>query len=383
MHLKMWRKRWLVLTSQTLSSFKSDAPGEKHTEHIQLASVVAVSTDMNAGRDNVFFIELKTQKFLVATSSPDVTTDWVHEIKSACARLKSKDSSQEKAQTSEISSKLQSLLSVLTEREHWLQADLAQAQSALVAKAHAEVAYIREMHESIEQVFAVFSAVYSDSGLSLQEKLRQLRGLAGATANLNPDLVCETGLRAYVNSDLAQKLVRKCVKMTQVSPIERHLRRTEITRALKWRYNGQRYDALSFTVSKSIELTAVGFCIPHKPNRVTRLLSLKIVPGASVVANQTTVYVHPQVVELLFSPDESVQKVVLSQRISLRAGCSYTLVGQLEGASTYKCVLCQKIMTGEVDWTFATTTFPSMDHSNRTDVDCGPIADFYYVFPCS
>jgi len=384
-YLKQWRRRWLVLTAHTLSSFKSDTPGEKHTEHIQLAAVLDVNPDLHAGRSNVFHIELKTQKFLIATSSPDLMTEWVQQIKSACARLRPREETQEKekAQTGEVSGKLQDLIAVLTEREDWLQNDLARAQSALMAKAQAEVAYIQEVHDSIESVFAVFSSVYTNSRIPLQDKLIQLRSLEGSTDSLTPDTICDSALRAYVNSEQIRTLLHRSIRAIVESPSEHHLRRTEITRALKWRYNGQRYDALTFTVSRAIELTAVGFCTPHKINRVTRILSLRIVPGTSVLPNQAVIYLHSQAVDLVFNPDESVQKIALAQRVSLRAGTPYTLVGQLEGASTYKCVLCANTVGGEVGWTFATTTFPTMDHSNRTDADCGPIADFYYLLPCA
>lgn len=384
-YIKQWRKRWLVLTPHTLSSFKSESPGEKQTEHIQLAAVLDVNPDLHSGRPNAFHIELKTQKFLISTASADLMTEWVLQIKAACAKLKPREETQEKekAQTGEISEKLQSMLEVLTERENWLQSDLAQAQSALMAKAQAEVAYIQEVHDSIESVFSVFSTVYSSSEIPLQEKLSQLRDLASSTASLTPDTVCDSSLRAYANSDLIWTLLHKSIRVKVESPSERHLRRTEITRALKWRYNGQRYDALTFTVSRVIELTAVGFCTPHKANRITKVLSLKIVPGTTVSPNQNVIYVHPQMVELVFNPDESVQKIVLSQRVLLRPGTPYTLVGLLEGASTYKCVLCASTIGGEVNWTFATAVFPTIDHSNRTDADCGPIADFYYVFPCA
>ena len=382
-YLKQWRKRWLVLRSHSLSSYKSESCCERPTEQIQLASILDISPSLDSGKDNSFRIDLKSQHYIVSVSSPDLMMDWLQQIKFACDKLRPKRETdvkdQETDQKKEISTKLNGLLEVLSTRESQIQQELEQTQKVLFKKAEDEVAYVQQVHQHISEVFQIFSQIYRNPGIPSQEKLRQLREMSGSAAALSADVVSENTVHAYVNVQLASTILKRSVKIEVENPCEKRVRRTDITRALKWRYNGQRYDSLSFTLSKPVELTAIGFCTPHKPNRITKLLTLRILLGNMATPTLPAMYTHPSVVEIPFLPDESVYKVVLSTKVQLRAGVTYTLAGQLEGDSTYKCVQCLKQVLGDVIWSFSTAQFPTPDHTNRTDVDCGPIADFYYI----
>lgn len=383
--LKQWRKRWLVLRPHSLCSYTSDSACEKPSEHIQLAAVLDISISVDCGKDHTFRVDLRTQHYLISTPSPDLMTEWVQQIKFACEKLKGKDAGEryrqlEAQQKSEVSEKLSGLIAALNQRESEMHNELKQAHMTLCCKAEEEIAYIQQVHESITRVFQVFTQVYHDPSLPSQEKLRQLRPMTSSAAALTPAFASESAAHAYVNVQLAANILKRNVTLFVDNPNEKRVRRTDITRALKWRYNGQRIDSLTFSLSKSVELTAIGVCIPHKPERVTKLLSLRIIPGNAVVPTLPALYTHPAVEALNHVPDESVSKILLSTKVQLRGGMTYTMAAQLEGASTYKCVQCLKqVAIDGVSWVFSTSQFPVIEQSNRTDVDCGPIADFYFI----
>jgi hypothetical protein len=98
--IKMWRKRWIVLTSSHLYSFKneSDSPGlpstketdptESSTEFIRLDECACVGAfDHTAGQRHVMCIDTPDRTLLLSAASESERDAWTEALHNACLPL--------------------------------------------------------------------------------------------------------------------------------------------------------------------------------------------------------------------------------------------------------------------------------------------------------
>ena len=157
-----------------------------------------------------------------------------------------------------------------------------------------------------------------------------------------------------------------------------YIRRSGNVKALNWKYSG-RIDALSFMVSKNVLLTGVGVCTPYKNGKFTNVDEFKVLKGDTT--RDEVVYLHSSPTSIPADFHSGVFQVKLETLVPLESNSSYTVYFKLSGAKTFKCVDSRQRVEGRDNtiFLFKNTQFVSGDESNRTDVQCGPIADFYYV----
>lgn len=156
------------------------------------------------------------------------------------------------------------------------------------------------------------------------------------------------------------------------------MRRARNVKALNWKYSG-RIDALSFKVSNLLYLTGIGVCTPYKNDKQVDIDEMKVIKGQGT--RDEVSYLHSFPVEIQADFVDGVQHVAFETLVKLEPDVVYTLYLKLSGAKTFKCVDSQQIVEGRdsTRFHFFNTNFVKGDESNRTDVQCGPIADFYYV----
>ena len=156
------------------------------------------------------------------------------------------------------------------------------------------------------------------------------------------------------------------------------VRRSRNVKALNWKYSG-RIDALSFKTDKEVYLTAIGVCTPYKLDKVTNINEIKILRGQTT--RSEVVYLHSKTFGIVVDFNAGVMKVPLEATVKILPNEFYTLYLKISGAKTFKCVDSLVSAKGRDDtrFQFINTTFVKDDESNRTDILCGPLVDFYYV----
>ena len=156
------------------------------------------------------------------------------------------------------------------------------------------------------------------------------------------------------------------------------INRSITTRALKWRYSGDKVDALSFSVSKDVSLTAVGICRPHNQGGQMIVRRCAVIDGKSVDARP--MFEHKERTEVQYHPSSSVHKMTLSSSVALKKGRIYTVVFLIQGDSSFKCVDCSDCCSdGDLVCKFMASEFSGQLQSNHTDSVCGPLASFYFI----
>mmetsp|Transcript_43415 Transcript_43415/g.80899 ORF Transcript_43415/g.80899 Transcript_43415/m.80899 type:complete len:121 (-) Transcript_43415:240-602(-) len=80
-HLKEWRQRWFVLTSQHLCSFKTEGDYRNPTEFIRLSECLTVrSADELTGKENSFCVQSTERAFLLIASKALDKEVWISRI---------------------------------------------------------------------------------------------------------------------------------------------------------------------------------------------------------------------------------------------------------------------------------------------------------------
>lgn len=384
-YLKQWRMRWLVLANCCLCTYKTENTAEVPTERIQLTSILEVShLTGDTQRPHCFKISTKSRLFMMSAPRADLALDWVNTIQGAILVIGTPSNQlferqQQSQQT--LESTFSSLQSIIQEREACLRCELETANVTTLVRAREELAAFNKAAKEVENNFELFKEIQDRQDLDIIQKLRLVNALSKENGSFAEfDRLTDSSTKVFIPNQLqVEELLASCVSVALENPHEYKARRTSITRALKWRYNGERIDALTVSVSKAVLLTGIGFCRPFKPNGHIQTKMLKIAQGTST--SSPVLYNHPFQSVVDSDPKESVQKIDLSPPVMMKSGVQYTVVMKMDGNTSYKCVDCYRTMAtqGDVNWTFSTTIFPPTDQSNRTDVVCGPIADFYYM----
>ena len=384
-YLKQWRMRWMVLTHTYLCTFKTENTAEAPTERIPISSILEVShLPGDPQRPHCFKINTKSRLYTISTLHSEVVLDWVISIQSAILQLGRPNHQlieRQKHSQQTLESTFSALQSIITEREVSLTAELETMHLVTLAQARDELNAFNKVVREVESNFEAFREIQERTDLDMIQKLRLVNVLSKDSGSFSEfDRLADSSTRVFIPSKVqVDELMNSCVSVALANPFEYRARRTCITRALKWRYNGERIDAITFSVSKAIVVTGIGFCRPCKANGTIVTKVLKLAQGTST--SSTVLYTHPSESAVAYDPRESVQKIALCPPVPLKTGVTYTILMKMEGSASYKCVDCYKTMVseGEVKWAFSTTLFPPTDQSNRTDVVCGPIADFYYM----
>ena len=119
-----------------------------------------------------------------------------------------------------------------------------------------------------------------------------------------------------------------------MDPLEKTLTRSQITRALKWRYSGNKVDALTFCVSHDIMLTGIGLCRPYKTGGQIRVNKFTILSGRS--SESKIVYTHKKIVKVASCTESSVGKIPLVVSFLVKRGVMYTVSLVIEGSPSFK-----------------------------------------------
>lgn len=81
MHLKDWRRRWLILTPQYLCTFKAEGEYRNPTEAIRLRECCSVkSADEDTGKENSFRVDSESRIFFLVGDSSVEKEAWIGHI---------------------------------------------------------------------------------------------------------------------------------------------------------------------------------------------------------------------------------------------------------------------------------------------------------------
>jgi hypothetical protein len=387
--LKQWRSRWLVLTPRHVYTFKNQFISEAPTLKLALSDVLEViPAERNFSKTHSFRIVTQASTFYFA-SDPEDVGEWMASIGQAAREAKGTRAVHSFAENCMHSRKANSdehlirkfnlIKRILVEREADLLGELEGLYTTQKSKCEAELETLTKSHASMEKSYQAFREIYEDNAplIMKTQRLKQLEKLNVDYGLF--DALKDAQLRSNIEDSQLSRSIHYNFKVIRVDPNERRIRRTPITRALKWRYTGERLDCLSFSVNQDVYLTGVGLCGPHKEGRCTFVKDFQVLQGATT--KSTSIYRQELWVYLNYDADDSVVKISLDSPVHIRRDAKYTVYFKVDGDSTYKCVDCQESVTNPdgISFNFSNTTFVAGDLNNRSDVVCGPIADFYYI----
>jgi hypothetical protein len=154
--------------------------------------------------------------------------------------------------------------------------------------------------------------------------------------------------------------------------------RSSNIKAVNWKYSG-RIDALTFDVDRDIKFMGIGVSTPYKLNKSTTVDELKILRGSST--HSDVIYLHSFPVQVTANLTTGIGKISFEAAVLLEREVKYTIYLKMSGSKTYKCVdaMATVVARDRTKFTFSNTAFARGDESNRTDVQCGPIVDLYYL----
>mmetsp|Transcript_3101 Transcript_3101/g.2812 ORF Transcript_3101/g.2812 Transcript_3101/m.2812 type:complete len:306 (+) Transcript_3101:289-1206(+) len=288
---------------------------------------------------------------------------------------------QERKALSDISliSVFSKIKEILNNREQDLSQEIDNLYENHIKIAEIEQLKINQILESETKSYEKFENIMKSNKPAVH-KIRLIQAIKRNNLMFKDfDNEAETQFSFAIPDEGLKKLISSSTRVRLDNPLEDKIRRTTITRALKWRYTGERIDALTFTASEPIKLTGVGICAPYKAGGVTTVKDFQVIKGN--YTGSSSVYRHPQSIVIEYNSDESVFKIVMDCPISISKNHKYTVMFCIEGSHTYKCVDCMQSVTGpgHIRWDFENTTFSQSHQNNRCDTICGPIADFYYI----
>lgn len=380
--LQQWRKRWLFLTNESLSTYKFPSDLTP-TLSLSITSITdAIPCEVEVNKEFSFKLCTKRESVYITAEDDQDMCNWLNSINSF-----------RRENILSLHSYTNQLL------EHKVHCELLITNTFTLIK---EILFARETQllREYDQLYAKkkeFASEFQEKNSneltentenyskllnkleSVSEKASAMRELQKQTPLVPLLSLCLTDTVFSLNPSQLRCLIRSQFSIESLNPNERVIRRTKITRALKWCYTSDRLDALTFTVSQNVYLSGIGLCGPYKPGQRTKIQAFSIRHGP--ITDSKVVYKHPHPETMEFNPNSSVHK--LSFNIFLRQNTKYTVVFSIIGSPTFKCVDCQPEIQGdtEVKWKFYDATFALDDASNRCDKICGPIADFFYINP--
>lgn len=388
--LKQWRSRWLVLTAKHIYTFKNQFMSESPTLKLVLSDVLDVKpAERNFSKPHSFRLVLQTGSVYLSSEHPEDVGEWLSVIRQSASEAKGGQPTynfsencmhSRKANSDEnLIRKFNLIKRILVEREAELLGELDQLYTTQKKKCEEELDELTKSQALMEKSHQDFLRIYEDN-TPLIKKTQQLKKLEKVNLDFGAfDSLKDAQLRSNIEDSQLSRSIHYNFKVIRVDPNERRIRRTPITRALKWRYTGERLDCLTFSVNQDVYLTGVGLCGPHREGRCTFVKDFQVLQGATTKA--TSIYRQELWVYLNYDNDDSVVKISLDSQVHIKRDAKYTVYFKIDGDSTYKCVDCQESVVNPdgVSFSFFNTTFVAGDLNNRSDVVCGPIADFYYI----
>ena len=386
-YLKKWRRRWLVLSSGALKTFKNENENVKSTMEIDLSSIIdTYPVSSSNPNEFIFALALQGKKYSLKTSTEAESLAWLNLINlarqgSRVYSFSSPNYYHESKVLSDISliTSFSKMKEILIDRENEMLASLDEIYQIYISKATKEFTEISDVHGQVSNNYQSVVKILEGQA-DVVAKVRQLQNSNKHHLSLQEfENFNSSKLTVCIPVENIDKVIKSSIRVSLGNPSERMIRRTHITRALKWRYTGERIDAITFSVSKDIKLTAVGVCTPYKLNRKTVIKEFQVIKGASTGGGQ--LYRHSQRITMENSPENSIFKVTMEHCVKVKKDNKYTVYFMNEGHHTYKCVDCASSVEGpeKVVWTFLNSSFAQNHQSNRCDTVCGPIADFYYI----
>ena len=385
-YLKIWRTRQLVLTEVSLFTQKSDHDQIKPTMMIQLKDIIKATPVFKKNMKFTFVIVTNEDQCILRAFSEDDMLAWLNLINhlrqgNKVTIFNSRNYHHESKVLCDKSliisfTKMKELLYA---REEELLNELDETYKDFMEKSSKEYREISKAYEQEAKNCLVVESIMKNN-LDFISKIREIQNSSRSVLNFKEiEKYNGTKLVVSMRDDKVEKLINNNIKVSLDNPAEVMVRRTNITRALKWRYAGERVDALAFSVDNDIVLTAVGVCSPYKTGRITVVKEFQILKGGST--NSPSIYKHQQKVNMTYSPESSVFKINLESQIPIKHDTKYTVYFIIEGSHTYKCVDCISFLRGpgNVQWSFINAVFSQNHQTNRCDAVCGPIADFYYI----
>lgn len=385
--LKKWRKRWLVLTGVSLRTYKSENDQTKSTMNLELKFIIDIyPTGSSNSQEFIFTILFGSKKYNLRTSVECERLAWLNLINltrqgNRVYSFSSPNYYHESKVLSDISliTSFTKMKEILMSREEEMLSNLDEIYGLYIEKANREHEEISKMYEKVSHNYEGISKVLNNNS-EIINKVREVQNYSKHHLNSKDfDSFNVSKLMVSIPEENIEKVLKSSINVTLGNPSERMIRRTHITRALKWRYTGERIDAITFSVNRDIFLTGVGVCTPYKPNRKTFIKEFQVLKGNST--NGAQLYRHTQKMTMENSSEQSVFKMVIDSPVRIKRDSKYTVYIINEGAHTYKCVDCVSSLEGpeKVVWTFVNSIFAQSHQSNRCDTVCGPIADFYYI----
>ncbi|CAG9332085.1 unnamed protein product [Blepharisma stoltei] len=386
-YLKKWRKRWLVLDENFLRTYKFPYQFVNPTATIKISSIVdAIPYESDSSKDFCFKISTSTRQYIISATSDVDMIGWLNLINHArrspqISHFSSFNCMHERKALSEVSliSSFSKLKEILYAREQELIENLDEAYQSNIEEISIENCHLEKILQKETESYGNVQAILNSTD-SIVEKIRKVQRISAQSLSFKKfDYIEGIDIKTSIQEENLKKLFSGNIKVSLENPQEVSVRRTNITRALKWRYTGERVDALSFSASEDVMLTGVGICMPYKFGGLTQVKDFQVLKGNT--SSALGIYKHPHKFSMQFNPDDSVFKVTMDKPVNLSKGNKYTVMFCIEGSHTFKCVDCMQSVTGpgEVNWDFENTVFSQTHQSNRCDTICGPIADFYYI----
>jgi hypothetical protein len=388
-YLRQWRRRWLVLSSAALQTFKARDTADVPTLYIEADDVLRViRADHEVQRLYSFKVLTPNQSFFFTVENEQELNDWMRcisqmkQISSEANHKHAVQQFQEMKANTEITliTSFNQIKIDLYEREQELLQELDlqhEMYKKITSKQLQEMdILLSQENENFQKFLEICEGAVEDN----VNTIRKAQALPKPQLSFKVfDALVNTQIQASVEEAILSRLISFTTKVVLENPNEIKIRRTSITRALKWRYTGERYDAITFTLNHDIKLSAIGLCRPKKQGNNTTVKEFQVLKGN--FTNSTSVYRHPVAVVMNYDSEESVFKLPLARPLPLKKETNYTAIFCIEGSSTFKCVDCYLTVEGPggVIWNFNKTNFAANHQNNRSDTVCGPIADFYYL----
>lgn len=382
--LKQWRRRWLVLYETNLCTYKTKDNTQKATMVLYISEITeAVPVVLEIEKDFCFKVVCEEEYYMTVENDKELCLwlnliNYIRQGKNVSLFDAPHFSRESKAMSDEsLITSFTQVKNILSQREDEMLKVLKETYDDYKIRAEEEHQVLSEsLTKEIENCKIITESLSSEA--TVLSKIQQIQKLTKDRHNFKPfDNINEAKLKISLDQDLISKITRPNIKVSLKSPAEKYVRRTGITRALKWRYTGNRMDALTFTVNHDIELVGIGICGPYKPQGIITVKEFQVLKGQA--SNSPIVYRQSYPVTIKFNPDESVHRINIDQSVLIKSETKYSVVFIIEGSHTYKCVDCFTQVDRETTWKFFSTNFSQNHQTNRCDSTCGPIADFYYI----
>jgi PH domain. len=239
-YLKQWRRRWLVLSETSLSTYKSKDISQRATMQLLVSSITeAVPSVLEVEKDFCFKIVCEDEFFMTVESDKDLCL-WLNLINHVrlgrnISIFDSPNFSRESKALSDESliTSFSQIKGIINQREADILSQLEITYDDYKIRAEEEHKILAEsLGKEIENCKIITESLSSDA--SVLSKIQQIQRLTKDRHNFKPfDNINEAKLKISLDQSTVSKITRPNIKIALKSPSEYFVRRTAITRALK------------------------------------------------------------------------------------------------------------------------------------------------------